>query len=77
MQSKVAGGGTFSGSLKINGTNVTSCNGVTVSGTSNTNTTCTAANTGSANDIISIVAASPSGTVNQAYVCAVFTHTVN
>ena len=77
MWSKVAGGGTYTASLKINGTNVTSCNGVTVSGTSNTVTTCTAANTGSKHDIVSFVSASPSGTVNQSYVCAIFTHTVN
>jgi len=77
MQSKVAGGGSFTADLKIGGTNVTSCNAVSVSGTSNTNTTCTGANTGSANDIISVVTSSPSGTINQAYVCAVFTHTPN
>lgn len=77
VKAKVAGGGSFTYAIKIGGTGVTSCNVVTVNSSSNVNTTCTGANTGSANDIISVVIASPSGTVNQAYVCPVFTHTVN
>lgn len=77
VKAKVAGGGSFTYAIKIGGTGVTSCNVVTVNSSSNVNTSCTGANTGSANDIISIVIASPSGTVNQAYVCPVFTHTVN
>lgn len=77
VKAKVAGGGSFTYAIKIGGTGVTSCNVVTVNSSSNVNTTCTAANTGSANDIVSVVIASPSGTVNQAYVCPVFTHTVS
>ena len=77
VQTSVAGGGSFTAGVKIGGTNVTSCSAISVSGTSNTNTTCTAANTGSANDQISVVISSPSGTVNTAYVSVVFTHTVN
>ena len=77
VQSSVTGGGSFTVAAKINGTNITSCSAISVSGTSNTNTTCTAANTGSANDQISLVVSSPSGTVNTAYVCPIFTHTVN
>lgn len=77
VKAKVAGGGSFTYAIQIGGTPVTSCNVVTVNSSSNVNTSCTAANTGSANDIVSIVIASPSGTVNQAYVCPVFTHTVN
>ena len=77
VQTAVTGGGSFTVAVKINGTNVTSCSAISVSGTSNTNTTCTAANTGSAGDQISVVISSPSGTVNTAYVSVVFTHTVN
>jgi len=77
VKAKVAGGGSFTYAMQIGGVAVTSCNGVTVNSSSNVATTCTAANTGSANAIISMVIASPSGTVNQAYVCPVFTHTVN
>lgn len=77
VKAKVAGGGSFTYAMKIAGTGVTSCNVVTVNSSSNVNTTCTAANTGAVNDIVSIVIASPSGTINTAYVCPVFTHTVN
>lgn len=77
VNAKTAGGGSFTYAIKIGGTAVTSCNVITVNSSSNVNTTCTAANTGVGNDIISVVIASPSGTVNQAYVCPVFTHTVN
>ena len=77
LQTSVAGGGSFTVGAQINGTNITSCSAVTVSGTSNTNTACTAANTGGVNDQISLVVSSPSGTVNTAYICPVFTHTPN
>lgn len=76
-KAKVSGGGSFTYTIKIGGTNVTSLATVTVNSASNVNTSATGANTGSANDIVSVVIASPSGTVNQAYVCPVFTHTVN
>jgi len=77
MQTAVSGGGSFTVAAKINGTDITSLSAVSVSGTSNTNTASTGANTGSANDQISIVTSSPSGTVNTAYVCLVFTHSLN
>lgn len=77
VKAKVAGGGSFTYAIKIGGTAVTSCNVVTVNSSSNVNTSCTAANTGAVNDIVSVVIASPSGTVNQAYVCPVFSHTPN
>jgi hypothetical protein len=76
-KTKVGGGGSFTAGLQIGGSDVTSCNAISVSGATNTNTTCTAANTGTTNSIVSFVVSSPSGTVNQAYVCAVFTHAPN
>ena len=77
VQTAVNGGGSFSVGVKIGSTSVTSCNAISVSGATNTNTACTGANTGSANDIINVAISSPSGTVNQAYIAIVFTHTVN
>lgn len=77
VKSAVNGGGSFTANVKIGSTSVTSCSAISVSGSSNTNTTCTAANTGVADDIINVVITSPSGTVNQAYVCPVFTHSLN
>ncbi len=77
VQSAVNGGGSFTANVKIGSTSATGCSAISVSGATNTNTSCTAANTGSANDIINVVLTSPSGTVNQAYIAVVFTHTVN
>ncbi len=77
MQSAVSGGGSYTVAAKINGTNITGLSAVSVSGTSNTNTSASGANTGAANDQISIVTSSPSGTVNQSYVCLVFQHSAN
>jgi hypothetical protein len=77
VQTAVNGGGSFTTNVKIGSTSATGCSAISVSGATNTNTTCTAANTGSANDIINVVLSSPSGTINQAYVSLVFTHTVN
>lgn len=77
VQTAVNGGGSFTANVKIGSTSATGCSAISVSGATNTNTTCTAANTGSANDIINVVLSSPSGTVNQAYIAVVFTHTVN
>lgn len=76
MKTKTLGGGSFTASVQIGGVGVTGCS-VAVSGATNTNTPCTGANTGVVDDIISIVASSPSGTANQAYVCPVFVHTAN
>lgn len=77
MQSAVSGGGSYTVAAKINGTNITGLSAVSVSGTGNTNTSASGANTGAANDQISIVTSSPTGTVNQSYVCLVFTHSAN
>lgn len=76
-KAKVSGGGSFIYTIQIGGTPVTGNTAITVNTPSNVNTTATAANTGTVNDIISVVAASPSGTVNTAYVCPVFRHSVN
>jgi hypothetical protein len=76
VKSATGGGGSFSVAVKKNGTNVTGCSSISVSGTSNTNTTCTATAV-AANDQVSIVVSSPSGTVNTAYVQVVITHSAN
>ena len=52
--------------IQIGGTNVTSCNAITVSSTSTTTTTCTAANTFTAGQKITVVTSSISGTPNAA-----------
>ena len=77
VKSAVTGGGSFTAALAINGGAVTGCSAISVSGTSNAVTSCTAANTGSANDQITVAVSAPTGTVNQAYVCPVFSHSVN
>ena len=77
MKSAVSGGGSYTVAIAIGGTPVTSLSAVSVSGTSNTVTTATGANTGSANDQITVTTSAPSGTINQSYVCVVFTHTAN
>jgi len=77
VKSAVNGGGSFTANVKIGSTSVTSCSAISVSGSSNANTTCTAANTGVQSDIINVVVTAPSGTVNQAYVCPKFTHSQN
>lgn len=77
MKSAVSGGGSFTVAVAINGTNVAGLSSVSVSGTSNVVTNATGANSGVINDQITIVVSSPSGTVNQAYVCPVFSHSQN
>lgn len=77
VHSSTAGGGTFVFTINIGGTPVTGCTGITVSGTGDTVTTCTAANTFVSGNQISTVISSPSGTVNNAYVTPVATHTAN
>lgn len=52
--------------VKINGTNVTSCNGLSVTSTP-TDTTCTAANVVAANDIVTLVTSSTSFCINMAF----------
>lgn len=51
--------GTITAAVKINGTNVTTCNGISVTSTAST-TTCTAANTFAAGDLITVVTTSNS-----------------
>lgn len=77
VHSAVNGGGTFTYAFQINGTPVTGLNGITVSGSTDTVTTATGANTVAVGNQVSLVIASPSGTVNQAYVFATITHTPN
>lgn len=62
------GSPSFTAAVTINGTNVTSCNGLTVNSSSQTTTSCTAANTFSSGDVINVVISSPSGTPEQALV---------
>ena len=76
VNSFTGGGGSFSVAVQLNGTNVTGCSAITVSGTSTTTTTCTPATfTGSGQ--IGFVISSPSGTVNTASVCAEISHVVS
>lgn len=77
LKTAVNGGGSFTVAVAINGTPVTGLSAVSVSGTTNTVTNATGANTGAANDQITLTTSSPTGTVDQAYVCPVFTHSVN
>lgn len=77
VHSAVNGGGSFTYAIQINGTPVTGCNVITVSGSSDASTSCTAANVIAAGNQVSIIIASPSGTANQAYVFATVTHSVN
>lgn len=66
----------FTASVQIGGTNVTSCSSLSVSSSTNTNVACTGANTLSAGSIITVVIASVSGSPNQAWVKINFTHPV-
>lgn len=75
MKTGGSGSPTFNASLQIAGTNVTGCTTIAAT-TSQASTNCTAANTTNAGDILSFVIASPSGTPNQAYVCAEISHPV-
>lgn len=77
LKSAVNGSGTYTVGASINGTPITGISAVTVSGSTNSTTLASGANTGVANDQITIVTSSPSGTVNQSYVCLVFTHPAN
>lgn len=77
LKTAVNGGGSFTVAVAINGTPVTGLSAVSVSGSTNTVTNATGANTGAANDQITLTTSSPTGSVDQAYVCPVFTHSVN
>jgi len=79
MKSATNGTGTpsFTVAAKIAGTNITGLSAVAVSGSTNTVTAASGANTGSANDQLTLVVSVPSGIPQQAYVCLVITHTVN
>lgn len=63
-----SGSPSFAIAITINGTNVTSCNGLTVNSSSVTTTTCTGANTFAGGDKIAVVTSSISGTPQQALV---------
>jgi len=67
----------FTASVTIGGTNVTGCNGLTVSSATNTNVACTGANTLSSGSVIAIAISGVSGTPNQAVVKVNLTYTVN
>jgi hypothetical protein len=67
----------FTASVQIGGVNVTGCSSLSVSSSTNTNATCTAANTVSSGNIITLVIASTSGTPDQSWVKINFSHTVN
>lgn len=70
------GSPSFTAALKINGTNVTTCNAITVNSATPASTTCTGANTLADLDKIEFVISSPSGTPNQSSVCALVSHPV-
>ena len=71
-----SGSPSFSLAIKIGGTNVTSCNGITVSSGTAATTTCTGANTFTNSSQITAVITSASGTPNQALVQVNFTSTL-
>lgn len=67
----------FTASVEIGGTPVTSCSSRTVSSSTNTNVSCTGANTLASGNAIEVVISGVSGSPNQAVVKVNFTHTVN
>jgi hypothetical protein len=67
----------FSASVQIGGSNVTGCNGITVSSSTDTTATCTAANTLSSGSKVTVVTSSISGSPTQAYVQINFTRSPN
>lgn len=67
--------GSFTASVQIGGTNVTGCNGITVSSGTDTTATCTAANTLATGNQVTVVISAPSGSPNGAYVQVNFSHT--
>jgi hypothetical protein len=67
----------FTASVQIGGVNVTSCNGLSVSSSTNTNVACTGANTLSSASIVTVIIASTSGSPDQSWVKINFTHSIN
>lgn len=66
----------FVADVKLNGTDVTGCNAITVSAASVNSTTCTSTAV-AASDLVTIVISSPSGTPDDSVVDVYVTHTVN
>ena len=66
----------FTAAVQINGTPVTGCSAISVSGSTTSSTTCTGANTFSGSAQISFVVSSVSGVPNQASICAEITRGV-
>lgn len=71
-------GGTpsFSASVQIGGTPVTSCTALTVTSATNTNVACTGAQTLASGNTVTVVISSTSGTPDQSWVKVNFTHSV-
>jgi hypothetical protein len=67
----------FTASVQIGGVSVTSCSSLSVSSSTNTNASCTGANTLASGNTITVVIASVSGSPNLAWVKVNFNHTVN
>jgi len=69
------GTGSFTLALQIAGSNVTSCNALTVNSATKTNTACTAANTFTAGQLITIVITGVASSPSDAYVGVNMTRT--
>lgn len=67
----------FAVAAAIGGVSITGLSAVTVNSSSDTLTSASGANTGSAGAQITLAISSVSGTPNQAYTCLIFTHTAN
>jgi hypothetical protein len=67
----------FTANVKITGTSVTSCSAISVSSGTASTTACTAANTFTSTDQLTLVISSVSGTPNQALVQINMTTTLN
>jgi len=60
--------GSFTWAIQIGGVNVTGCNGISTSSSTNVTTTCSAANTLASGNRVTVVISSASGSPDQAYV---------
>lgn len=67
----------FTASVEIGGTPVTSCSALSVSSSTNTNVACTGADTLASGNAVEVVISGVSGSPTQAVVKVNFTHTVN
>jgi hypothetical protein len=67
----------FTAQVQIAGTNVTGCSAISVSSATPATTTCTAANSFAAGNLIQVIISSVSGTPNQAFVQINITHKIN